>query len=168
MLLETVSKGGGGGAGLTDGDYGDIVVGGSGTTMEIDAGVVGATELASNQKISSFGITIDGGGAAITTGVKGYVSVPYACTITGWDIFADQVGSIVVDVWKDTYVNYPPTVADTIAGTEKPTLTAAQKNQDTSLSTWTTAVSAGDVIGFSVDSAATVQRVTVIIRASRT
>ena len=36
----------GGGGGLVDGDYGDITVSGSGTVMNIDAGVVGTTELA--------------------------------------------------------------------------------------------------------------------------
>lgn len=111
----------------------------------------------------SFGITIDGGGSAITTGVKGYITIPYAGTITGWDIFADTSGSIVVDVWKDTYANFPPTVADTIAGTEKPTLTSATKNQDTNLTTWTTSVTANDVIAFNVDSVSTVTRINLII-----
>ena len=36
----------GGGGGLVDGDYGDITVSSSGTVMNIDAGVVGTTELA--------------------------------------------------------------------------------------------------------------------------
>jgi hypothetical protein len=111
----------------------------------------------------SFGITIDGGGSAITTGVKGYVTVPYNGTITGWDIFADVTGSIVIDVWKDTYANFPPLVADTIAGTEKPTLSSAIKNQDTNLTSWTTAVTAGDIIAFNVDSASTLTRVNLII-----
>lgn len=115
-----------------------------------------------------FGITIDGGGSAITTGVKGYVRVPYAMTITEWELVADQSGSIVIDVWKDTYANYPPTVADTIAGTEKPTLSSATKNQDTSLSSWTTSVAAGDYIGFNVDSATTVTRVHLAIKGTRT
>jgi len=112
----------------------------------------------------TIGITIDGGGAAITTGVKGYLEIPFAMTITGWTLVADQSGSIVIDVWKDTYANFPPTVADTIAGTEKPTLSSAQKNQDTSLTTWTTSVAAGDIIGFNVDSAATVTKVTLVIK----
>lgn len=116
----------------------------------------------------SFGITIDGGGSAITTGQKGYVTIPYDMTITGWDILADQSGSIVIDVWKDTYANFPPIVGDSIAGTEKPTLSSAQKNQDTSLSTWTTSVSQGDIIGFNVDSAATVTRVTLVIYGDKT
>ena len=31
-------------------------------------------------------------------------------------------GSIVIDVWKDTYANFPPIVADTITASAKPTL----------------------------------------------
>ncbi|TXG77095.1 hypothetical protein E6Q11_03380 [Candidatus Dojkabacteria bacterium] len=116
---------------------------------------------------ASFGITIDGGGSVISTGVKGYVTIPYNCTITGWDIFADQSGSCVVDLWKDTYANFAPTIADTITGTEKPTLSSQQKNQDNSLSTWTTSVNAGDIIAFNVDSASTVQRVNVIIKVTK-
>jgi len=116
----------------------------------------------------SFGITIDGGGSAITTGVKGYITIPYNCTITGWDILADVSGSIVVDVWKDTYANFPPTVADTIAGSEKPTLSSAVKNQDNDLTTWTTSVSSGDIIAFNVDSASTLTRVNLTIKVTKT
>ena len=121
-----------------------------------------------NLRTASFGITIDGGGSAITTGVKGYVTIPFGMTITGWDILADQNGSIVIDVWKDTYANYPPTVADTIAGTEKPTISATNKNQDASLSTWSTAVVAGDVVGFNVDSVSALTRVTLVVYGVRT
>lgn len=115
----------------------------------------------------SFGITIDGGGSAITTGVKGYVEIPYDGTITGWTILADQTGSCVIDVWKDTYANFPPTVADTIAGSEKPTLSSAIKNEDLTLTTWTTSVTTGDIIAFNVDSASTVTRVTLSIKITK-
>ena len=141
------------------------------TLTRVSAGVVaieGDNIIVSSKAPAVFGITIDGGGSAITTGVKGYVRVPYAMTITEWELVADQSGSIVIDVWKDTYANYPPTVADTIAGTEKPTLSTATKNNDTSLSTWTTSVSAGDYIGFKVDSATTVTRVHLSIKGTRT
>lgn len=110
---------------------------------------------------------IDGGGSAITTGNKGHVIAPYDMTITGWTIVADQSWSIVVDLWKDTYANFPPTVADTITWTEKPTLSTAQKNQDTSLTSWTTTISAWDIIAFNVDSAATVTQVSILIEWTR-
>jgi hypothetical protein len=110
---------------------------------------------------------IDGGGSAITTGQKGHLEIPFAITITGWTILADVSGSIVVDVWKDTYALFPPTVADTIAGTEKPTLASVQKNQDLALGTWTTAVAAGDILAFNVDSATTVTRVVVALRGKK-
>lgn len=109
-------------------------------------------------------LVLDGGGQAITTGIKADVRVPYSGTITGWEIISSVSGSIVIDVWKDTYANFPPTVADTIAGTEKPTLSSASKNQDTTLSTWTTSVTAGDWIRFNVDSASTVTRVALSIQ----
>jgi len=100
--------------------------------------------------------------------LKAAVEIPFGCTITGWTIAAPkESGSIVVDVWKDTYANFPPTVADTIAGSEKPTLSSAQKNQDLTLTSWTTAITAGDILAFNVDSITTVQRVVVSIRVTR-
>lgn len=108
-------------------------------------------------------ITLDGGGAAITTGVKDYIKIPWNFVASSWTIVAAQSGSIVVDIWKDVYANFPPTVADTITGTEKPTLASAQKNQDTSLSSFTTAWSKDDIIAINVDSATTVTLVKIFI-----
>lgn len=113
-------------------------------------------------------VVIGDGTNAITTGVKGYFPIDFACTITQWTLVADASGSIVIDVWKDTYANFPPTDADSIAGSELPTLSSQQKNQDTSLSTWTTSVSAGDVLGFNVDSATTVKQVTLTLKVTKT
>lgn len=124
------------------------------------AGGGGAT---TNENRRTIYLVMDGGGLPITTGIKADVRIPYSGTVTGWEIVADASGYIVIDVWKDTYANFPPTVADTIAGTEKPTLSSAAKNQDTSLSTWTTSLTAGDWIRFNVDSASTVTRVALAI-----
>ncbi len=106
---------------------------------------------------------IDGGGAAITTGQKGHMVAPFPGTIVKAEIEADQSGSIVVDIWKDTYANFPPTDADSITSASPPTLTSAQKNVDTALSSWTTAVTKGDILAYNVDSATTVQRVVVTL-----
>lgn len=112
----------------------------------------------------SLNYVIDGGGSVITTGQKGHIEWGFDAVITGWTILADVSGSIVVDVWKDTYANFPPTVADTIAGTEKPTLSSAQKNQDLTLTSFSTSVTKGDIWAFNVDSASTVTRVVICFR----
>lgn len=128
----------------------------------------GAGGLAFEDDSVVINFVIDGGGSAITSGLKGFLEIPFAMTITGWTLLADQSGSIVIDVWKDSYANFPPTNLDSIAGSELPTLSAAQQAQDLSLTTWTTSVSAGDILAFNVDSVATVQRVTVAIRGRKT
>lgn len=114
-------------------------------------------------------IVIDGGASTITTGVKLDIIVPYNAIITGWDIVSDQTGSIVVDIWQDTYANFPPTNADSITTSEKPTLSSATKNQDTSLNSgngW--AVTQGRYLRFNVDSVSTVQRVMIGLKVTRT
>jgi hypothetical protein len=121
-----------------------------------------------NTKIATLTYVIDGGGSTITTGLKGFLEVPFACTITRATLLADQSGSIVVDVWKDTYANFPPTNADSIAASAKPTITTAVKSQDATLTGWTTAIGAGDVLAFNVDSVTSIQRATLSLRVTKT
>lgn len=123
-------------------------------------GAVAAADVSTGLKTRTLGIVIDGGGSAITTGVKGYLQCPVSGTITSNTVLADQSGSIVIDVWKDTYANYPPTDADSITASAPPTISSAVKSTDSTLTGWTTSVTAGDCFGFNVDSATTVTRVT--------
>jgi len=122
-------------------------------------------DLPSNTSIRSISYVIDGGGSAITTGSKGFLRIPFAGTITGWTILADQSGSIVVDIQSSTYAGFPTNA--TICGTHKPTLSSVQKNEDTAPGTggtpMTVAVTAGDILEYIVDSVATVTRVLVSI-----
>jgi hypothetical protein len=110
---------------------------------------------------------IDGGGVTITTGIKGDLEIPFACTILQATLLADQSGSIVVNVWKDTFANYPPTVGDKITASAPPTITTSTKSQDSTLTGWTTAIAAGDTLRFNVDSVTTIQRVTLSLKARR-
>jgi len=124
--------------------------------------------VSTNCRTASITMIIDGGGSAITTGVKGYIEVPFSCTISQVTMLADQSGSIVVDIWKDTYANYPPTDADSITASAVPTISAATKSQDGTITGWTTGITAGDILGFNVDSASTVTLVTVSLTCVKT
>jgi hypothetical protein len=109
----------------------------------------------------SFGLTIDGAGSVITTGLKGYAVMPYNATIVGWSIVSNISGNCIVDVWKNTTI---PTSGNSITGTEKPTLTNQQININNALTTWTTNISINDVIAFNVLSASSVSRINLIIK----
>lgn len=114
---------------------------------------------------------IDGSGAAITTGIKGDLRIPFACTITSWTLLADASGAIVIDIWKDSLANFPPTDADAMPGAGKePTIAASGTNAtDTDVTDWTTDdIAAGDVLRFNVDSCATITRVTLALAVTRT
>jgi hypothetical protein len=80
---------------------------------------------------------------------------------------ADQVGSIVIDIWKDTYDNFPPTSVDSICGGNKPTISNAQKYQDSTLNGWTKTINAGDILAFNVDSASTITRLTISLKVKK-
>lgn len=130
------------------------------------------TDIGWEDDVASIQIIINGGGSVITTGVKAYIEVPFACTITQVTLLADQSGSIVVDVWKCTYAQYDvtthPVDADSITASAPPTISAATKSQDATLTGWTTAIAAGDILGFNVDSITTVTRVTLSLKVKKT
>lgn len=89
--------------------------------------------------------------------------VPWAGTLVRWTLLGDASGSIVVDIWKDTYANAPPTVLDTITASAKPTLSGVAKNTDATLSGWTKTFAAGDCFRGNVDSASGLTRATLIL-----
>lgn len=116
---------------------------------------------------AAFEFVIDGGGVPITAGVKGDIEIPFACTITGVTMLADQSGSIVVQLWKDSYANYPPTLGDSIVASAPPTITSAIKSQDTTLTGWNKSLSAGDILRFNVASASVITRCTLSLKVTR-
>jgi len=154
---------------------GDLAVGtGADTAARLAKGTDGyvlastASTAAWEAQYATVLVVVDGGGVTITTGVKGDLQVPFNCTIVEATLLADASGSIVVDVWKDTYANYPPTVADSITASAKPTISTATKSTDATLTGWTTTMTAGDTIRVNVDSVTTIQRVTLTLRVRKT
>lgn len=80
--------------------------------------------------LGTFTIPLIIGNAAtiISTGAAPIgIVIPNRSKIVRFYLVTDVTGSIVIDLWKDLYGNYPPTVADTICNSShKPALSAAQ------------------------------------------
>lgn len=100
----------------------------------------------------------------ITTGIKGDVSLDFDGEILGYTMLANETGSVVVDIWKDTYGNYPPTDDDSITDSSPMTITTDIKEQDTTLSGWTTSFSEGDTLRFNVDSVTDIKQVSISLK----
>ena len=130
------------------------------TTAYVQSEIAG---LSGGPSTGSFGVTVDGGGTVLTTGSKGMVIVPFACTIVGWSIVADQAGSVTFDVDKAADgASTNPSVS--IVASAAPALSTDQIERSTTLTGWTTAVAANDVIEFEVTgSPATITRATLQI-----
>jgi len=112
-------------------------------------------------------IMLGNGVNEILTGVQCYVEMPFAMTIEAARVVSKESGSIVIDVWKDTYANFPPTDADTITASAPPTLSSAAKAEDTDLTGWTKALAKGDWLAFNVDSVTTCTLVTLSLSGKR-
>ena len=72
-------------------------------------------------------------------------------------------GSIVIDVKKDTYVTYPDSLTS-IVGSEYPRLSGEKKARDESLSTWSTQLTAGDILDFDVVSCSGIKKCSLFLR----
>jgi hypothetical protein len=105
---------------------------GSGASLFYVDGSLASRDISINRlyalSTETIGIVIDGGGSAITTGSKGYRQMEKDCRVMEWTLLSSATGSIVIDVKKCNYTDFPTTTS--IAGTEKPTISSAIKNQD--------------------------------------
>ena len=123
-----------------------------------------STFMAANAALAVGTIAGNFNGGVPSAGQVVTVRVPYACTIRSNSIFAWPSGSCVIDVWKhatfDAGATHPVS-GDKITASAPPTLSSASAATDATLTGWTTGVSAGDYITFSVTSATTVTNVTV-------
>ena len=123
--------------------------------------------------VSLIGISIGDGLSEIIANTVGYSApIPYGGEVVGWTMaeVSDPPieSSIVVDVGKDTTGDYPPELpADSMAGTEKPTLTAQKTNKDLTLTTWSASFNAEDCFTFKVESNTGAKKIHIILKVLR-
>lgn len=108
-------------------------------------------------------IVFDGLGNVLPLGVWGDVPVHFDGTIKEWRLIALAAGDLQIDIWKTTYASFPPTVANTITGSDVPSLVSSQKSDDTALTGWNTDIETGDVLRFNIDSVSGITKATLTL-----
>jgi hypothetical protein len=100
------------------------------------------------QPLFQRGASFSGGVSVITIPTNNAaIYIPEDCIIVGVEVLtAGGTGSCVLDVWKTPFGSYPPTVANSITAAAKPTITGGLTYRDTTLTGWTTTLSAGDTL----------------------
>jgi len=135
------------------------------TELSYVKGVTSAIQTQINAiKTDTITFSADGSGGVITIGRSGgFWRCPYNCTITGW--YLQEGGNVSSSCVIDTWISnaYPPTVANTIwsIGDPKPALTLATNNSST-LAT-PISVTAGEWIGFNIDSCSNALYLTLVL-----
>lgn len=141
--------------------------GGSPTSQKATVSNVVQAGVTTHQKTRTVNILIGGGSTEIADGViKGDVMFDFDGTLSAWTLLADQAGAIKIDIWRDTYGNFPPTNDDSICNSHEPEIAATNAAaQDTDLADWAdTSIAAGDIWRLNVDSCTTITAVSLCLK----
>lgn len=112
---------------------------------------------------------LDGGGSAITTGQHGPAKrIEWNCTITQAILYGDTTGSMVIDLWAAAGGGGYPTNANSITASAPPTVSGGTYSADSTLTGWTTSLTAGHLLAANVDSAASWTKATLILKVTKT
>lgn len=99
-------------------------------------------------------------GSALTTSEVGYITVPFACTITGWHIMADA-GTVTIKTARVNGGTALPTVGSNSISTSGVSLSTGTKIDSTTVTDFTsTAIAVNDTLGFFITTVATAKQIT--------
>jgi hypothetical protein len=100
-------------------------------------------------------------GSALTTSEVGYITVPHACTLTGWHIMADS-GTVTIKVARVNGGTALPTIASNSISTSGISLASGTKIDSTTITDFTsTAIAQNDTLGFFITAVSGAKQVTV-------
>jgi len=95
--------------------------------------------------------------------------VDYACTISRASLIADQSGTVSIEVWAQAVGSWgPPTSSQKISASDPVAVSGAASEVDTTLTSWTTSVSAHTGFAWHIASNATsITQVTVALECDK-
>lgn len=109
-----------------------------------------------NQNVRTITAIFDGGGSALA-GMTRCAHINYGGTITQFTMISDVSGNATVDVLTVAYGSWTgPGSTSSITDSHTPSMTGATKFQDSTLTSWTTSLSANTAVCFTLSSPATI------------
>ena len=105
---------------------------------------------------------VDYGSSTITLGDKGCLAIDVTGVIESWVLVADKIGSLVLDIKKSSYTDYPNVT--TICGGVRPSLVNQNKNTSDNLSAWNKVLNAGDILNYNVISATGINKFSIALK----
>lgn len=116
-----------------------------------------------------FIVGFDAGAFLLVAGKQQDVRAPFTGTITRWTIVGDAVGACDIDIWLTAAADPPtiPVVGDSITAGLPPSMSGAVTATSATLTGWTTAVNAGDLLRFNLNSVSGLSRVLLVVAYSR-
>jgi hypothetical protein len=122
-------------------------------------GPTGAT--GSNQGFgASFGSVASGSPALVSD--TAYLTVPHACTIAAWNITVNA-GTATFDIWKVATGTAIPTSSNSITASAQPAISTGTAIHSTTLTGWTTSVSANDIVGIQLKTVSTATFASIVV-----
>ncbi len=140
------------------GTTGDVVTFGASNTPS-DSG-----KAIANLAKRAIGAGFDGSGSALTSGSTQttYFTVPFACTITAWNITVDT-GTITFDIWKIATGTAIPTSSNSITASALPAISTGTALHSTTLTGWTTSVAANDIVAININTVSSATKASLIV-----
>lgn len=110
---------------------------------------------------------VESGSFDMEPGIKGQITLDVTGTIDSWMIVSDQPGTLILDIKKSSYNDYPNMTS--ITGTEKPFLGVINgiqqsKNKDEDLTSWNRVLNAGDVLQYEVIAVSNIKRFLIALK----
>lgn len=114
-----------------------------------------------NLRTAAISFDLNNGDLVLNTGLAQWIEVPFACTITKVTATSKETGSIVVDIWKAPYADYPATDDDSITASAPVTISSDINSMDETLTGWTLDIAAGEFLFANIDSVSSIKHAVV-------
>lgn len=153
--------------GAATGQTSHEVIGTCGSATSVSLCALTAGDLPANQIIQAAQAAFDGGGSAVALNSITYTRATATCTVTGWSVIVDT-GTTTVDVLDIANSAGGALPTSSITGSATPNIASGNQNYSTTLTGWSTTITALDVLAFKVTAVSGATKIAVAVLCNKT